>query len=311
MSHSRHAARERTPWRSASAAALLLLGLAAAQAQSAPSPVRGTHPEHELPSKAQLERRLASVGFLLEKSSAARQIEASGEAEALALRARAQECYRQAQEAFRAEDLAAMARLLAEAGALMREGARIAAPAQVTGDKQRIDFEARLASVKALLAADRRVIEEKHAAPEAMQTIGAVESMTAEAAALAAAGRLAEGRAKLDRAYLLARTALSSIRGGDTLTRSAHFASKEEEYQYEIVRNNTHRTLVLSLLADPQAAKSAEGATQESVAVAERLRREAEARSAAGDHAAAIEPLEQSTRELLRVIRGLGIRVPG
>jgi len=297
------------------AAALMFCCLAAgggaAFAQSAVVPSRGAHPDQPVLDKAQLERRFASVGFLLEKSSAARQIEASGDAGALERRARARESYRQAQETFKAEDLAGTARLLAEASALMMEAARLANPAQVNGEKQRTDFAARLASVKALLAADRRVIAEKHAAPKAAETSRTVEKMIAEATQLAATDKLPEGRALLDRAYLVARAALSSMRGGDTLTRSAHFANKEEEFQYEIERNNTHRTLIHSLLADKRNAQAAEATAQASVETAARLRGEAERRSAAGDFAAAVEQLDQSTRELLRAIRSLGIFVPG
>ncbi len=283
---------------------------AAALAQPAILPSRGTRPEQPVLDSAQLERRMAGVGFLLEKSSAARQIEASGDAGARERRARALERYRQAQAAFKAEDLAGTARLLSEASALIIEGARLAAPAQVTGEKERSEFEARLASVKALLAADLRIVAEKHAAPEA-EAGRTVENMIAEATQLAAAGKLADGRALLDRAYLVAKAAVSSMRSGDTLTRSVHFANKQEEYEYEIERNNTHRTLVESLLADKRGAQAAEGAVQASVQTAVRLRGEAERGAAAGDYPAAIEQLEQSTRELLHAIRGLGIFVPG
>jgi len=47
------------------------------------------------------------------------------------------------------------------------------------------------------------------------------------------------------------------------------------------------------------------------VAKAVGLRGEAERTAASGDHAAAIEQLERSTRELVRAIRGLGIFIPG
>ena len=315
MTRTLHAEQKSRPWRWArAAAALLLCGLGTGSvvlAQPALAPSRGAHPDQPVLDQTQLERRMAAVGVLLEKSSAARQIEASGDAGALERRARARERYRQAQETFKAEDLARTARLLSEASALMMEGARLANPAQVNGDKQRIEFEARLASVKALLAADRRVIAEKHAAPEAAETGRAIENMVAEATGLAAAGKLPEGRALLDRAYQVARAALSSMRGGDTLTRSANFANKQEEYQYEIGRNNTHRTLIHSLLADQRVAQGGGGAAQEAMEAAARLRGEAESRSAAGDYPAAIEQLEKSTRELLRAIRGLGIFVPG
>ena len=290
-------------------AGLACLFAAAALAQPALPPNRGTRPEQPVLDRVQLERRLAAVGFLLEKSSAARQIEASGDAGAQERRAQALERHRQAQEAFKADDLAATARLLSEASVLIMEGARRAAPAQINGVKERSDFDARMASVKALLAANRRVIAEKNGAPEAAQTSGTIENMVDAATQLAAAGKLPEGRALLDQAYVAAKAAIASIRSGDTLTRSVHFASKEEEYQYELERYNTHRTLIQSLLAQQRDAPDA--SLKELIDNATRLRGAAERAAAAGDHAAAVTQFEESTRELLRAIRSLGISVPG
>lgn len=260
-------------------------------------------------TKAQLEQRLNSIGFLLEKSSAARQIEASGNAAAQARRADALARYRAAQEASKADDLVAATKLLAEAGALLTEGARLANPAEVKGDKERADFDARLASVRALLAADQRVLAEKHAEPGAAEAVRSIEKRIAEAGALARAGKLAEGRELLDQAYLLTRAALSSLRRGDTLTRSVHFATKEEEYQHELGRNDSHRALLQSLLG--QMSREVEGMVGDAAVAASQLRREAERSKGAGDAAAAVELLEKSTREFLRAIRGLGISVPG
>ncbi len=290
-------------------AGLSWLFAAAALAQPALPPGRGTRPEQPVLDQVQLERRIAAVGFLLQKSSAARQIETSGDPGALERRARALERHRQAQEAFKAGDLAATARLLSEASVLITDGTRLVAPSQVTGERQRSEFEQRLASVKALLAADLRIVAEKRAAPQAEKASRTVEKMIAEATRLAAEGKWDEGRALLDQAYLAAKAAIASIRGGDTLTRSVHFASKEEEYQYELERNNTHRTLIQSLLA--QRRDRPDGALKELIDNAARLRGEAERAAAAGDHAAAVIRLEDSTRELLRAIRSLGIFVPG
>lgn len=289
-----------------SGAGLLWLCAAAALAQPALLPSRGMRPPPAL-DRAQIERRMSAVGFLLEKSSAAHQIEASGDQGALERRRRAQQRYREAQAALMANDLAQAAQLLTQASRLIMEGARLAAPAQVAQERQSAQFEARLASVNALLAADLRIAAEKHASPDARQAGRTIEQMTAGATQLVAAGRLAEGRALLDQAYLAARAAVSSLRAGDTLTRSVHFASKQEEYQYELERNNTHRALVLSLVADQGGEQNAGGAVQ----AAAQLRSAAESRSAAGDYQGAIEQLEESTRQLLRAIRGLGIMVPG
>ena len=280
-----------------------------AAAQTLPS--RGAHPQVSVPERAQLERRFASVDYLIEKSSAAKQIDAGSNTEARAQRAQAQALYREAQQALQREDLEAAARLLGEASAQMRDAARAASQVQMNGNKKRAAFANRMASVKALLAADLRIVQEKHASTEAAQASAAVEAAMADASRLADAGRLDDANTAIDRAYLMARAAVTGLRRGDTLTRSAHFANAQEEYAYELERNDTHIALLRSLLADagdaPANADMAKRAMQE----ARKLHDAGEALAAQGDHAAAVKQLEESTGTLLRALRGLGIRVPG
>jgi hypothetical protein len=98
--------------------------------------------------REQLERKLASTSTLIESSSGARQIEASGASEAVGRRARARELHAKAGEALRAGDLEASSKLLDEASRAMFEGVRLAAPQQVVDAKQRTDYNARLESTR-------------------------------------------------------------------------------------------------------------------------------------------------------------------
>ena len=90
--------------------------------------------------------------------------------------------------------------------------------------------------------------------------------------------------------------------------RSLHFANKEEEYHYEVDRNDTHRMLVTVLLSDKPAASAG---VQPLVQRAAQLRLQAEAAATRSEFSAAIEILEESTRELVRAIRGAGVYIPG
>ncbi|HSG77800.1 MAG TPA: hypothetical protein VLA30_16910 [Burkholderiales bacterium] len=263
------------------------------------------------PDKAQLERRLVSVGTLIEKSSAARQIEASGDARALERRAAARDTYRQALQARDAGDDAAAARLASEASRLMFEAAKLAGRDRGREDQQRAEFDARLKSVQALLAAQQRISAEKPGTPHAAETGRSIEELIDEARRLAAANELQKAAAALDRAYLLAKAAVSSMRAGDTLVRSLNFASPEEEYRYELDRNDTHMMLIKVFGADEARMAGADNMLKGFVTRAVELRSSAERAAAGGDHAAAIEQLERSTRELVRAIRGLGIFIPG
>ena len=256
----------------------------------------------------QVERRAQSVATLIESSSAARQIETSGVATAREKRDTARLVHREALLLLRAGDLAGANRLLDQAAREMMSGARLARPDQVAGEKERRDFDARLDSARALLAAQQRITREKAAGREAEDATRSIEAQIAEAERLAAAGKVAEARPVADRAYLLARVSIESMRRGDTLVRSLHFASQREEYDYEIDRYETHRMLIQVVLADrKEAAPMMQGFTERAAA----LRVEAEARAKRGDHAAAIQSLEDATRELVRAIRAGGIYIPG
>ncbi|UCE30219.1 MAG: hypothetical protein JSW68_08945 [Burkholderiales bacterium] len=262
---------------------------------------------------AQLERRLQSVATLIERSSVARQIEASGDPLAAEARARARVLHREATAAAAAGDAQRASRLLDDATRQMVQAARSAAPEQVTGDKARSDFEARLRSVESLLDAQRRIAQEKpQFAADAEQSIRRARQHVSEAKSLAAAKDLAGARATIDQAYLTTKVALESMRRGDTLVRSLHFATKREEYEYEIDRNDTHRMLAQVLLKDKRASNPMlERSVQPYLEQAARLRAQAEQRAGDGDHDGAIALLEDSTRQFVRAIRSSGVYIPG
>ena len=281
------------------AAALCLLG-SAVLAQQTPL------------DKEQLEKRLLSVGRLIEQSSVSRQIEASGDARALERRGKARDAYRQALAARDAGDYAAAARLASESSTLMFEAARLAPRDPVPEDSRRADFDARMESVKALLAAQRRISAEKRNIPDAAETTRSIENLIGEASRLAAAKQQLQAEIVLNKAYLTAKAAVSSMRGGETLVRSLNFATREEEYRYEVDRNDTHMILIKVLAAEkPSVGAGRDGMLEGFVDKAAALRGQAEKAAGGGDYAGASELLEGSTRELVRAIRSLGIFIPG
>lgn len=296
--------------------ALLSLASAIAMAQApATAPAPGSGPASApapVLDRAVLERRLVSVGTLIESSSAARQIDSSGVAAARDRREKAMQLHRDAQAALSSGNLAGAAKLLDQSTREMMEGARLARPEQVTGEKDKRDFEARLESTRALLGAQQRITQEKSAGAEAQQATRRIEADIEQARQLAAQSRWAEARTVLDKAYLTARVSIESLRRGDTLVRSLNFATKKEEFEYELDRNETHRMLINVLLADRKDARGAmPPAMQPFIDRAEAMRRDADAAARSGDHAAGIKLLEDSTRELVRAIRAGGIYIPG
>jgi hypothetical protein len=259
--------------------------------------------------KAQVEKRLQSVETLIEKSSGAKQVESSAEPKAQEKRAQARDAFAKAQNAYKAGDYDGASKLLGEASGLMFEAVRLSEPEKVTGAKAKAEYERRLESVKALLAAQKRIASEKKSVKEGNETSRKIEMHMQEAEKLAAAGKYPEARTALDNAYLAARSAIGSMRGGDTLVRTLNFATKEEEYHYELDRNDTHQMLIKVLMGEKA---SAPGDTvKRFIDRALELRQQAEKTAARGDHAGAIKLLEDSTAELVRAIRSAGIYIPG
>jgi len=283
---------------------LLLAGrlARAGQYESATPPV--------VPDRGQVERKLESVGTLIEKSSAAKQIEASGSAQARARREQARVLRNEAVTALAGGDTASAALLLDRAAREMFDAVRLAAPDQVIQAKQRADFEARLQSVQVLLEAQRRISNEKQA-PDAVQMGRRIEGLLKDAREQAAVGKLEGARTTLDQAYLAAKASIGGMRDGDTLVRSLDFASKEEEYRYELDRNDTHRMLIGLLLEERRRTGSTDRMVQAHQDKAAELRRQAESLATQKDFEAAVHLLEQSTTELVRAIRGAGVYIPG
>jgi len=258
--------------------------------------------------REQLERRLQSVGTLIDSSSVARQIESSGEPAARERRDNARLMHREATASFQGGDLPTAARLLDQAAREMMTGARLAKPEQVAGAKAQRDYDARLESARALLTAQQRITQEKGNTPDAVEATRRIEGLIADAERRAAAGQLAEARSAVDRAYLTARVSIEAMRRGDTLVRTLKFNSPREEYDYEVDRYQTHRMLIQILLAER---KEPTPAMQGFIDKAAVLRGDAEANAKRGDHPGAIQRLEAATRELVRAIRAGGLYIPG
>lgn len=258
--------------------------------------------------RAQLEKRLDSVRALLEKSSAAKQIEASGDPAALAQRAKALELWGQAKLAVESGELAVAQKLLVEAPKLMFAAARLAAPEQILGEKLRSDYNNRRDSVKALLQAQRRISDEKGNVSGSEDVSRNIDAMLSEADQLALAGKFEQARGTVDKAYLVAKAAVGQMRSGDTLVRSLTFANKEEEYKYELDRNDSLAMLYKVLIEQAGRSNSVvDGFVKHGLD----LRDRAEKAAAQGDYAAGIKLLEESTSQLVRAIRGAGIYIPG
>ena len=257
--------------------------------------------------------RLESVEKLIETSSAARKINGSGNQAAIAHHGKARVLFRQARESLSDGNQAEADSLLQLATQTMFEAVRMVDRDQSLIDKGYRDFDARLESITALWDAYDRISQEKGLGPaKASELYSLVHRKLDEAESLRKAGKVPEGRKALDEAYVAAKVGIEHLRGGDTLVRTLNFASSEDEYHYEVERNDTHRMLVKVLLKEKlNQSDSMHTMVDKFMDKADELRALAEQQAGKGDFDTAVHTLEESTREIVRAIRSAGVYIPG
>lgn len=255
----------------------------------------------------QVAQRLEALNTLIEKSSGSRRIAAAGNPEAVGLQDQARSLLQEAQSAYKRGDAETAKQRLSQASQMMFQAIRKADGGASEAEKQADDFQRRLESVQVLLSAHQRISQEKG---QGQETNTKIQSTLEQAMQLnKSGGSPKEARAKLDEAYILAKLGIEKLRRGDTLVRSLHFESKEEEYHYEVDRNNTHQMLVTMLLSSKS--DGAKAMADKFVEQAKSIRQQAEALAAKQSFAEAIAAMEESTKELVKAIRSAGIFIPG
>ena len=278
---------------------VIVAGLSAADARAEPAKSRDTS------------ARLSYVERLLTESSAARKVEDSGKPEALEMKAEAEAHFAKATALHDSGDAAAAEEELSEAVRLLTAAARAANGGATVTQKQTDDYGQRRESVEALAKAHDRIATEKGLDDVNRELQATVTAELSASDALLQQGKGDEARAKLDATYERIKMSLEELRGGDTLVRELHFETREEEYLYELDRNDTHKMLVQVLFAEKMESSPMRVTAERFIDRAMELRVDAEDAAGHEDYEEAIELLEESTKELIRAIRSAGVYIPG
>jgi hypothetical protein len=265
----------------------------------------------ESPTPQGVKAKLGYVERLLTESSAAKKVEQSGNSQAIAMKADAQAHFDRATEFDAAGDTGAAEAELRESIRLLTEAARAANGEAAVTPKQSNDYGQRRDSVEALAKAHDRIATEKGLDDmnRELQTRVAAELSASDT--LLEEGNAVEARAKLDATYEAVKSSLESLRGGDTLVRELNFETKEDEYLYELDRNDTHQMLVQVLFAEKMESSPMRATAEGFIDTALALRTDAENAAEKKKYEDAIELLEKSTKELIRAIRSAGVYIPG
>ena len=232
----------------------------------------------------------------------------SQDVDAQQLHDEARQYFEKARKASEAGDKAAAKAYIDKAKATMLEASKTLGNKKLSQEKDQKDYQERYESVKALLDALDRVNKEKESTPSHEKEIR--EKMI-EAQKVYASGNIKQAKAIIDNAFNIAKQSLILLRDGDTLVRSLNFASKEEEYHYEIDRNNTHEMLVKVLLKERMNNPKVASQVNANMDKAHELRAQAEQLAKQGKFAEAVETMENATGQILRSIRAAGVYIPG
>jgi flagellin-specific chaperone FliS len=262
---------------------------------------------------APAESHLQKAEKLLRESTAARRVLDSDNAPAKARYAQALELLQQARDTSARGDQEKLDSLLNEATKIMFDATRMIEKDESFAIKDLRDYDTRLDSILALCKAYENIREEKGLGPaKDSELYPFVHRRLDQAKELKQQNQLKQGRKVLDEAYVAAKVAIEHLRGGETLVRTLEFDTAEDEYNYEVDRNDTHRMLVKMLLQEKmKTSNNIESMVSGFMQKADELRTQADAMAKGGDYKAAISTLEQSTKEIVRAIRSAGIYIPG
>lgn len=254
-----------------------------------------------------VQSRIENVTRLVHTSSGARRVSNGGE-EAQALQEQAGKHLNKAKLYFQSNNMELASDQLQQATLTMFQAIRMVGTGKIGEDKIKEDFDKKRKSLSALLdALDRVAAEKQMTTPSSSKILSQAQA----ADRLVSEGKIKEARVQLDLAYDTVKHEVEKLRSGDTLVRTLEFASAEEEYAYELDRNETHFMLVRLLLEDREISSSTQKVVDDYLAEARKLREVADNASASGDYEEGIKQLEASTKQIVRAIRRAGVYIPG
>lgn len=255
------------------------------------------------------ENGLSNANNMIFKSSAARQVEGSNSEEALARLVEAKKLYAGAEQE---ANVALCRSLISQSLGAFFKAVKLAKPEEASEVKHNVDFENKEKSAAALLDAMEYIMAESKDKKEFKLLKAEVDALFDKAHTMKDKGHVVEGMHVMEEAIVLLKNEVQAKREGVTLVRSLDFANAEEEYHYEIDRNDTHTMLVTVLLKEKRdASDRVNDKVNAYMAKAEVLRAQAEAAATKKDFKMGIKLLEDSTKEIVRAIRSAGVYIPG
>jgi len=261
-------------------------------------------------SSDKLDQRLKQVKKLLITSSGAVVVEKAGKEEAIALRDDAMAQYHNAVSARDSGKIDLANEMLTNATTKMFEAIRVA-NSNVQSSSSSSNLSHKWESVNALMKAMERIQTEKKTDEAMVLTMSQIDMYLQQAKLLEEKDEHQGALVMLGQVLDLLKASIEKMRGGETLVNSLNFTSKDEEYHYELDRNNTHMMLVDVLTKEKKLSDSTSRQIKDWIKKAYDQRKKAESLASKGKMESAISALEDSTKQLVRAIRMAGVYIPG
>ncbi len=172
-------------------------------------------------------------------------------------------------------------------------------------------YEETKESVDALLQAVHRVAKEKGTVKQNQEMIDEINKLNDQAHDYASKKMYGKALVKLELTLALIRGNISELKMGDTLVRTLSFANAQEEYAYEIDRNDAHFMLLKMFLSEITNGRGNADIYAKNKQSALKLRQKAEKYAKNNKYKKAISTLEDSTQILIKAIRRAGGNIPG
>jgi len=244
---------------------------------------------------------------LANRSPSMQRIEQSDDAEAKQLLENARQAYQQA-------NIFLTKNKFEQSGQFIDEGLRaLSQAAQSVVDIRRQDDRfRRLYSdlkerVASFIKAFQAVVLEKGTKAVDLLDQGMVQELVAEAEDLAQAEHFKEANQRLVTAAGMLESALSRARDKETLVHALVFNSPEEEFAYELQRNDSYELLIKLMVSEETIVGSAQGYIQKKAVENQRIKEAAKALAEQGDLKAALSKIENATEQLVKALRMGGV----
>lgn len=229
------------------------------------------------------ESAIKEMEMLFSGTSAAKQVGNSKSESVSTGMQEAEKIRLQAHQAMEDKNYAKVIHLSDEAKDKFFDATRQAEPIKALTDKNESDFKQRLESVNALTKALKQATKES--GKNADNALNIIQGLVKQANGLAAEDKYVDGRKALDKAFLVLKVSIESIKNGTTVTAQKDNSPKGV-YEYEVFRNDTYKTLIAMLMdeskkmaiaSDPnflEDVKKGDGIRKEGITLGEKARYE-------------------------------------